>query len=131
MLRAIVLGVLLGGGSVAGAQTAQELKGSVAPATVAKVEDKKLPAEVSIPEPRVDKTKILTLELRVLNVDMQALETKYKELKAQQDDKQAKLFAEFSSALKAAGVPEDSLNRYEVNLETLKMKLKAEEPVKK
>lgn len=95
-----------------------------------RADEKKLPPEVSIPEARVDKTKILALELRVINSDMQAIEAKYKELKAQQDDKQAKLFAEFSSALKAAGVSEDNLNKYQVNLETLKLTLRPEEPAK-
>lgn len=93
---------------------------------ITKVDDKKLPPEVSIPETRVDKTKILTLELRVISSDIAALEAKYKELKASQDEKQAKLFAEFSSALKAAGVAEENLNKYQVNLETLKLTLREE-----
>lgn len=97
---------------------------------VTRADEKKLPPEVSIPEARVDKTKILALELRVINSDMQAIEAKYKELKAQQDEKQAKLFAEFSSALKAAGVSEENLNKYQVNLETLKLTLRPEEPAK-
>lgn len=129
MLRAVMLGSMLMVGTVAYAQTATELKGSTTPATVAvKVEDKKLPPEIAIPEARTDKAKVLVLERALLESNMEKVANQYKELKAAFEDKTAKLMAEFTSAAKAAGVEEAAMEKYEFRLDLLKMLLKKEEP---
>lgn len=97
-----------------------------------KAEDKKpaLPAEVTIPEARVDKTKVLILERALLLSELEKLELKYKELKASKEEKEAKLFAEFTSALKAAGVADENHEKYTIDLATLKL-VKKEDPLTK
>lgn len=96
--------------------------------TPVKADEKKLPAEVSIPEVRVDKTKVLVLERALLLGQMEKLEAQYKEAKAALEDKSAKLIAEFASAGKAAGVADADMDKYEFRLDSLKMVLRKEEP---
>lgn len=98
------------------------------PVPMAKADDKKLPTEVAIPEVRQDKAKVLVLELALIKTQMEKLEAQYLELKKADEDKRAKIFAEFTSAAKAAGVEESQFEKYEFRLDALKMVLKKEEP---
>lgn len=119
MLKALIVGVLLLGGT-AMAQT---------PATIAvKGDDKKLPPEISIPEVRSDKARVLVLERALIEAQMEKVATQYKELKVSLEDKTAKLMAEFTTAAKLAGVEEAALEKYEFRLDLLKMFLRKEDP---
>lgn len=117
---------LLGGAAIA--QDTGASKSVIPAGTVRLPDDKKLPPEVAIPEIRQDKAKVLVLERALIQQQMEKLQAQYKELKAAEEDKTAKLMAEFTSAAKAAGVDEGSLDKYEFRLDLLKMLLKKEEP---
>lgn len=116
-------------GGTALAQDAGASKALIPAGTVRVGDDKKLPPEIAIPEVRIDKAKVLVLEMQLANTQLEKLELQYKETKQAIEDRKAKLVAEFTSAAKAAGVEEKDLDKYVFDLATLKMTLKKDEVV--
>jgi hypothetical protein len=111
----VVVGVLTVGLMGGVGVIAQEVASKDKPKVEKKVEVK-LPAEVAIPEARVDKTRVLVLERTLL---LQQLD----KIKSEIETREIKLQAEMVSALDRAGVAKEDHGKYQINLETLKISL--------